>query len=211
MGLDATGHYVPASTDAPARSAFDKLSRSLRDPLPVATTAARTALLATLAAASPAVTPSTTSPVFFFRADAAPNESLEATTDGSTFQKYVAAETVVDTSAGGGAIGTSAASATDAAQVTLGAGTWRIDIQSLLTLTPSTARSIYPSLFDGSTDVDVFRINAQADWGTQHFCAAGYVVLASTKTIKLRYIASATGGTQTIGAERLVATRIAGA
>lgn len=85
MGLDATGHYVPASTDAPARSAFDKLSRSLRDPLPVANTAARTALLATLAAASPAVVPSTSSPIFFYQQDLPAGYRTVYTVDGSNF------------------------------------------------------------------------------------------------------------------------------
>lgn len=85
MGLDATGHYVPASTDAPARSAFDKLSRSLRDPFPVADTAARTALLVALAAASPAVAPSTSSPIFFHQANLPAGYRTIYTVDGSNF------------------------------------------------------------------------------------------------------------------------------
>jgi len=85
MGLDATGHYVPASTDAPARSAFDKLSRSLRDPFPVADAAARTALLVTLAAASPAVVPSTSSPIFFHQANLPAGYRTVYTVDGSNF------------------------------------------------------------------------------------------------------------------------------
>ncbi len=93
MGLDATGHYVPASTDAPARSAFDKFSRSLRDPVPVADTAARTALLVTLAAASPSVVPSTSSPIFVFRADAGAGRELEYTIDGTTWLTIDARDT----------------------------------------------------------------------------------------------------------------------
>lgn len=85
MGLDNVGHYVPASTDAPARSAFDKFSRSLRDPFPVATTTARTALLAALAAASPAVVPSTSSPIFFHQADLPKGYRTVYTVDGSNF------------------------------------------------------------------------------------------------------------------------------
>jgi|GEM_PF-2678249 len=210
MTLDEHGHAVLAgSRSVDPSDWFRKFSVSLYDPIPVGDAAAQTSALATLAALSPAVVPSVSSPVFFFRADANPREQFEVTTDGSTFQKYIAAETVVDTGAGGGSIGAAAASSTDPAQVTLSAGSWRIDVQTLLTLNPSAIRSIYLALYDGTSDLDTFRINAQTDWGIGHFMATGHITLASSKTIKIRYVASATGGTQAVGAERLVATRIA--
>ncbi|MCB2412461.1 hypothetical protein LGT39_06305 [Demequina sp. TTPB684] len=85
MGIDLAGHNVPASTDAPARSAFDKLSLTIRDPLPVADAAARTTLLASLAAASTPVVPSTSSPIFFYQEDLPAAHRVIWTVDGDNF------------------------------------------------------------------------------------------------------------------------------
>lgn len=85
MATDAAKHTVPAGTDHPARSDFLKLSLSIRDPIPVASVAARTAVLAALAASTPAVTPSTSNPVYFHRADATAGMEYERTVDGTTF------------------------------------------------------------------------------------------------------------------------------
>ncbi|WP_291378857.1 hypothetical protein [Demequina sp.] len=85
MGIDLVGHNVPASTDAPARSAFNKLSLTIRDPLPVADAAARTTLLASLAAATPAVVPSASSPIFFYQADLPAAHRVIWTVDGDNF------------------------------------------------------------------------------------------------------------------------------
>lgn len=85
MAMDTVSHEIPLGSDAPARSAFDKLSRSIRDAIPVANTTARTAMLAALASVSPAVTPSASSPIFFHQADLPAHVRTIYTQDGSNF------------------------------------------------------------------------------------------------------------------------------
>ncbi len=139
MGLDATGHYVPASTDAPARSAFDKLSLSLRDPFPVADTAARTALLATLAAASPAVVPSASSPIFFYQEDLPAGYRTVYTVDGSNFISlsgaFVWADAAARTAATTMANGDKGYQVDTGASYTYASSAWSIDDTGWITPT----------------------------------------------------------------------------
>jgi len=85
MATDARGHAVPASTDHPARSALLTLTLSMRDPIPVANAADRASTLATLAGLSPAITPSTSNPVFFHQADMPAAHRTMYTVDGVNF------------------------------------------------------------------------------------------------------------------------------
>lgn len=85
MATDARAHTVPAATDHPTRQALLTALLSVRDPIPVASTSARASLLVTLAALSPAITPSTSNPIIVFRADAAAGLEHEYTTDGSNW------------------------------------------------------------------------------------------------------------------------------
>lgn len=83
MATDARGHTAPASGETPRRQVINDLSLSIRDPIPVANVTARTAKLAELAALSPAIVPSASNPIFFWRADASPGLALEVA-DGGT-------------------------------------------------------------------------------------------------------------------------------
>lgn len=82
---DARTHTVPAAGDRPARRAFDDLSLSIRDAIPVANATARSQKLAQLAALTPSITPSTANPIEFFRADAPAGQEYEYTTNGVDF------------------------------------------------------------------------------------------------------------------------------
>ena len=86
MATDLRGHTVPAAGDNPSRAALTTLAMSVRDPIPVANATARAALIVSLAAASPAVVPSTSNPVFVFRADATAGGQLEVTVDGTNWR-----------------------------------------------------------------------------------------------------------------------------
>ena len=86
MATDLRGHTVPAAGDAPSRAALLSLGLTVRDPIPVANTTTRAALIVSLAAATPAVVPSTSNPVYVNRADAAVGAELEVTTDGTTWR-----------------------------------------------------------------------------------------------------------------------------
>jgi hypothetical protein len=85
MTTDARGKTVPAATDHPARAAILNLSLSIRDAIPVASAAARTTALATLAALSPTIVPSSSNPFYFDQADQPPGLNLLRTTDGVAF------------------------------------------------------------------------------------------------------------------------------
>lgn len=85
MSTDARGHTVPASSEAPARKAFLDLALSVRDPIPVTSVSDRTAKLAALAALIPAITPSTSTPIFFYQADLPRGLRTLVTTDGVNF------------------------------------------------------------------------------------------------------------------------------
>jgi hypothetical protein len=82
---DARGHTVPSATgDAPSRQGWvlDPLL-TVRDPIPTANTTTRAALITALASES--ITPSSSEPIFVFRADAASGEELEYTIDGTNW------------------------------------------------------------------------------------------------------------------------------
>lgn len=82
---DVRGHSVPLSTEHPSRSTWVLAPLlTVRDPIPVADTTARATKVTDLASAG--ITPSTSNPIFFFRADAGTGLELEYTTDGSTWQ-----------------------------------------------------------------------------------------------------------------------------
>lgn len=86
MATDLRGHTVPASTDHPSRAGWVlNPLMSVRDPIPVANMTARAALIVALAAASPAVVPSTANPIWVFRADAPVGNETEYTVDGTNF------------------------------------------------------------------------------------------------------------------------------
>lgn len=93
MATDARGHTVPAAADHPTRQALLTAMLSVKDPIPVADSTARATLISTLAALSPAIVPSTSNPVFVFRADAATGANVEYTTDGSTWRAIYANDT----------------------------------------------------------------------------------------------------------------------
>jgi hypothetical protein len=100
MATDVRGHTVPAASGHPARSDLLSLALSIRDPIPVASVAARATKLSSLASAG--ITPSTSNPIAFWRADAGDGRELEYTTDGTTFWTVdaVTGETTVTASSG---------------------------------------------------------------------------------------------------------------
>lgn len=85
MATDAAGHTTPGASDAPKRAAFLDLSLSIRDPIPVADASARSAALSALAGSTPAVTPSSSRPVFFHQADLPKPYRTIWTQDGTNF------------------------------------------------------------------------------------------------------------------------------
>jgi hypothetical protein len=87
MATDARGHYVPAASDHPSRDAWVlKVALSIKDPIPVTNTTTRAALITTLGALSPAITASTSNPIFVFRADAPAGRQVEFTVDGTNWE-----------------------------------------------------------------------------------------------------------------------------
>lgn len=109
MATDVRAHTVPAATDHPSRAALLALSLSTRDPIPVANTTARAALIVSLASAG--ITPTTANPVFVFRADAGAGFELEVTTDGTNWTTHAAGDTGWITTGLSWGIGWAAASA----------------------------------------------------------------------------------------------------
>jgi hypothetical protein len=85
MATDAAGHTTPGASDAPKRAAVLDLSLSIRDPIPVADASARSAALSALAGSTPAVTPSSSRPVFFHQADLPKPYRTIWTQDGTNF------------------------------------------------------------------------------------------------------------------------------
>lgn len=86
---DVRGHSVPLAGEHPSRSAWLLAPLlSVKDPIPVASTAARATKVTDLASAG--ITPSTSNPIFFARADAGAGRELEYTTDGTTFRTVTA-------------------------------------------------------------------------------------------------------------------------
>lgn len=84
---DARGHSVPTSAEAPSRAGWVLAPLlTVKDPIPVANATARAAKIVELAGLTPAIVPSTSNPIFFFRADAGSGFELEYTTDGTTFR-----------------------------------------------------------------------------------------------------------------------------
>lgn len=112
MATDPRGHTVPAGDEPPARSAILDLSLSIRDPKPVANTTARAQHISDLAGAG--ITPSTSNPVFVFRADAPAGAQLEYTTDasGTTWHTVPATPLTAMRMAAGTASGSMASQAT---------------------------------------------------------------------------------------------------
>lgn len=86
MATDARGHTAPAAGETPRRQVINDLSLSINDPIVVANATARAAKIVELAALVPAITPSSSRPIFFFRSDALAGCELEYTTDGTTFR-----------------------------------------------------------------------------------------------------------------------------
>lgn len=95
MATDIRGHTVPTGTGHPARADVLNLGLSVRDPIPVANATARAALITNLASAG--ITPSTSNPVYTFRADAAAGLQLEVTTDGTTWRTITASSSPAPT------------------------------------------------------------------------------------------------------------------
>jgi hypothetical protein len=85
MSTDARGHTSIAAGENPTRAALAAMLLSVKDPIPVANATARAAKIVELAALTPAITPSLSNPIFFFRADAPAGQQLEQTIDGTAF------------------------------------------------------------------------------------------------------------------------------
>jgi hypothetical protein len=85
MATDAAKHTVPAGSDHPSRADLLKLWLSIRDAIPIANTAGRATQLASLAAATPAVAPSASTPVLFYQQDLPAGYRYIYTVDGSNF------------------------------------------------------------------------------------------------------------------------------
>jgi hypothetical protein len=105
---DARGHTVPEATDHPTRQGWvlDPLM-TVRDATPVANTTERAQLIVDLAAHSPSIVPSTTEPVFVWRANAVAWHKLEVTEDGTTWRPvYPTPVTTVVTSGSSSTSGT---------------------------------------------------------------------------------------------------------
>jgi hypothetical protein len=90
MATDARGHTIPASTDHPSRAGW-VLSPllSVKDPIPTANTTTRATLITTLGALTPAITASTSNPIYVWRADAGSGRELELTVDGTNWRTVV--------------------------------------------------------------------------------------------------------------------------
>jgi len=84
VATDVRKHLAPIGSETPRRQAFNDLSLSICDLVPVANTTARTQLVSDLTAAGYA--PSATHPLYVFRADATAGHETEYTRDGTTWQ-----------------------------------------------------------------------------------------------------------------------------
>jgi hypothetical protein len=107
MATDARGKTVPASTDHPARSAFLNLALSIRDPIVVSDATTRGTALSTLAALSPAITPSASNPIFFYQQDLPKGYRTIYTVDGTNFFTLAGMYIWADATARGAATGPS--------------------------------------------------------------------------------------------------------
>lgn len=87
MPLDTRKHVIPDRTAQPLRSDFDGLSRSIRDPIPVASATERSQVLAALT--TQGVSPSASNPVFFWRYDLPAPDRLQVTEDGTNFRTFL--------------------------------------------------------------------------------------------------------------------------
>ena len=123
MATTASGVTIPGSSPTttaatPIQDHWNNLGLSLngRVVVPVASVTARAALVSALAAEG--YTPSTSKPIFVFRADATPGFQTEVTTDGSTFTRIGGAAPIVYTDAGLATTGTADAFTTALRTVT---------------------------------------------------------------------------------------------
>lgn len=153
MATDVRGHTVPAAGDHPSRAALLALALSTRDPIMVASTAARATKVTELASAG--ITPSTSNPIFFFRADAGSGRELEYTTNGTTFITVPGAGIGAGPYAmAAGSVGISlAAAAFGSATVTFPASRFTVAPIVMITQTslPASSGTLIPKLTGTST------------------------------------------------------------
>ena len=98
MAIDVRKHKAPIGTETPRRQAFNDLSLSICDVVPVASATERTQLVADLTAAG--VGPTAARPLFVYRADATAASEVEYTRDGATW-RTVTTKTTMDAAVAG--------------------------------------------------------------------------------------------------------------
>lgn len=85
--IDPRKHEAFGADETPSRAAFNRLSLSIRDVVPVANTTERGQVLADLTGAG--FPPSVSNPLYVHRADANPSERLEVCDNGTAFRRVV--------------------------------------------------------------------------------------------------------------------------
>lgn len=84
MATDVRKHKAPIGSETPKRQAFNDLSLSINDLIPVASVSERATLVTNLTSAG--YPPSTSKPVVVLRADAPADSNVEMSTDGTTWR-----------------------------------------------------------------------------------------------------------------------------
>ncbi|NCT90261.1 hypothetical protein GXB85_04740 [Cellulomonas sp. APG4] len=123
MPTDVRGHEVPDLDSVPDLYEIpQRLSLSVRDPIPVANATERAQVIADLAALPVPIVPSSSEPVYVHRADAGPGLALEYTEDGTDWHTVPATPSVVKREAVGVKTVSVSGSAGGTAAVTFPAG-----------------------------------------------------------------------------------------
>lgn len=173
MATDVRKHKAPIGTETPRRQAFNDLSLSVCDVVPVANVTERTQLAADLTAAGFA--PSAAHPLYVFRADAGAGLENEYTRDGATWRTVASMDLWLPRHGAPAASQTLTPNSVAMQDVTgmafdLTVGTWAIDVH-LGYSSPAAADIKIGSAFSGTTSTPGVKHCIGSDVGTTNVLA----------------------------------------
>jgi hypothetical protein len=211
--IDLRKHEAFGPLEEPSRAAFNALSLSMHDPVPVANATERAQLVADLTAAGFA--PTASRPLYVHRADAGPMLELERTIDGGTSWQTIMADggkTLMAVGSGGGSLSGTATAPTSGSSLTLPPGVWRLDFRMFFAISiasgdvPVTITLHLSETGVGNTLSIPFPVESA---GTTSRQISGVEVVSrnTESNFYLRGQTSKTSGAQTMGGNKLIATR----
>lgn len=213
--IDLRKHEAFGPLEEPSRAALNALSLSMHDPVPVANATERAQLVADLTAAGFA--PTASRPLYVHRVDAGPMRELERTIDGGASWQTLLADggkAVVATGTGGTDLTTTITTPASGASVTLPAGTWLVFFRMNFSLSissgalPATITLYLSESGVGNNISSTFPVESTGVTTREH-SSFELVSRSAESTFYLRGRTSGAGGIQAMGANKIIAVRVA--